>query len=59
MMGPSTRGKQNATTSRKSFDQDWEAIEDSNPNEELSKFKDEVRGICVTYEEIYQIYEAC
>lgn len=47
MMMPSTRGKKNATTPGKSSDQDWEATEDSNPNEELSKFKEEVkRDMC-------------
>ena len=40
MTGPSTRGEKNATTLGKSFDQDWEATKDSNPNEELSKFKE-------------------
>ena len=47
MTGPPTRGKKNATTPGKSFDQDWETIEDSNPNEEVSKFKEEVkRNMC-------------
>ena len=59
MIVPPTRGKKNATTLGKSSDQDWEAIEDSNPNEELSKFKEEVKGICVTYKKMYQIYKAC
>ena len=59
MMGPSTRGKNNSTTPRKFSDQDWEATEDSQPNEELSKFKEEVKRICVTYKETYQTYEAC
>ena len=46
-MEPSTRGKKNATTLEKYSYQDWEAIEDSNPNEELSKFKEEVkRDMC-------------
>ena len=39
----STRGKNNATTPEKSSDQDWEATEDSNPNEKLSKLKEEVK----------------
>ena len=43
MIGPPTRGKKNSTTPGKSFDQDWEATEDSKPNEELSKFKEEVK----------------
>ena len=43
MIGPSTRGKRNATTLGKSSNQDWEATEDSNPNEELSKVKEEVK----------------
>ena len=43
MTGPPTRGKKNSTTLGKSFDQDLEAIEDSKPNEELSKFKEEVK----------------
>ena len=43
MMGPSTRGKKNATTPGKSSDQDWEATEDNIPNKELSKFKEEVK----------------
>lgn len=43
----STRGKKNATTPGKSVDQDCEATKDSNPNEELSKFKEEVkRDMC-------------
>ena len=56
MTGPSTRGKKNATTLGKSSDQDWEAIEDSNPNEELSKFKEEVkRDMCDLQEDISNI----
>ena len=43
MTRPPTRGKNNSTTPGKSFDQDWEATEDNNPNEELSKFKEEVK----------------
>ena len=43
MTGPPTRGKKNYTTPRKSSNQDWEATEDSKPNEELSKFKEEVK----------------
>ena len=43
MTGPPTRGKKNSTTPRKSSDEDLEAIEDSKPNEELSKFKEEVK----------------
>ena len=43
MTGPPTRGKKNSTKLGKSSDQDWEAIEDSKPNEELSKFKEEVK----------------
>ena len=47
MTGPPIGGKNNATTPWKSFAQDWEAIEDSNPNEELSQFKEEVkRDMC-------------
>ena len=47
MTGPATRGKKNSTTLEKSPDQDWEATKDSNPNEELSKFKEEVkRDMC-------------
>ena len=43
MTGPSTRGKNNATKLEKSCDQDWEETKDSNPNEELSKFKEEFK----------------
>ena len=47
MTGPATRGKMNAITPGKSSDQDWETIEDSNPNDEISKFKEEVkRDMC-------------
>ena len=47
MTGPPTRGKRNATTPSKSSDQNWETTEDSNPNEEISKFKEEVkRDMC-------------
>ena len=43
MIGPPTRGKKNSTTLGKSSNQDWEATEDNNPNEELSKFKEDVK----------------
>ena len=43
MMRPPTRGKNNSTTPGKSSDQDWEAATDSKPNEELSKFKEEIK----------------
>jgi hypothetical protein len=43
MTGPPTRGKKNSTTPGKFSDQDWEATEDSQANEELSKFKEEVK----------------
>ena len=43
MTRPRTRGKKNSITPGKSSDQDWEAIEDSKPNEELSKFKEEAK----------------
>ena len=43
MIGPPTRGKKNSTTLGKSSNQYWEEIEDSKPNEELSKFKEEVK----------------
>ena len=47
MIGPSTRGKKSATTPGKSSNQDWEATKDRNLNEELSKFKEEVkRDMC-------------
>lgn len=47
MTRPLTRGKNNATTPEKSSDQDWEATKDSNPNKELSKFKEEIkRDMC-------------
>ena len=56
MTGPSTRGKKNATTLGKSSDQDWEATEDSNSNQELSKFKEEVkRDLCDLQEDISDI----
>ena len=44
MTGPPTRGKKNSITPRKFSDQDWEAMEDSKANEELSKFKEEVKN---------------
>ena len=43
MTRPPTRGKNNSTTPEKFYDQDWEATKDSQPNEELSKFKEEVK----------------
>jgi len=43
MTGPPPRGKKNSTTPGKFSDQDWEATEDIQANEELSKFKEEVK----------------
>lgn len=43
MMGPPIRGKKNSITLGKSCDQDLEETKDSNPNEELSKFKEKVK----------------
>ena len=56
MTGPPTRGKKSTTTPRKSSNQDWEIIEDSTPNEEISKFKKEVkRDMCDLQEDISNV----
>ena len=56
MMWRSERGKNNATTRVKSSDQDWEATDVSNSNQELSKFREEVkRDMCDLQEDISDI----
>ena len=42
-MGLPTRSKKHSTILGKSSYQDWEGTEDNKPNEELSKFKEEVK----------------
>lgn len=41
MTGPTTRGKKNVVTPRKSPDKDEVTIEDTNPNEEIIKVKED------------------